>query len=40
MKNQLAARGGRVDLLGQALQANLSLGQAGDGFNKMPEGAA
>ena len=40
MEDELAARGGGVDRLLQAAEPDASVGQAGDGVDQMPQGAA
>ena len=40
VKDQFAARGGGIDALGQAAQANLALLEGGDDLDEVPQGAA
>src|SRR3954453_11520400 len=40
MKDQFSARGGRINLLGEALKADLAVIQLSDAFNEVFEGAA
>ena len=40
MEDQLAAGGGDVDRLLQAAEPNAAVGEAGDGVDQMPQGAA